>query len=284
MRLQLEPIYDLHRQEWCCQTDDCLSRLDEISRENRNFDFYWYPRCDETDLRCLNRPGKEPDYSAFARLIDDRTGPPHKVIPKHSDLPHRFEEMEYALPAEAGLDCFRELRRRIKSKWRRYVAWRLLFRYIKGDDTWLSEAHGHESVSISLHQNSSLPFGDYFTDLGYRHPHPVKPIMSARVTAADGAFMCSRRSSAGGAPQTSRFPGTISPACSMSLRNSGDAVREITQSFFNDRAASEVFTAARPGDVCADRPSVDSRSNPPAAGSYSRMSARPVSGSDRRCR
>jgi FAD/FMN-containing dehydrogenase len=42
MRLQLEPIYDLHRQEWCCQIDDCLSRLDEISRENRNFDFYWY--------------------------------------------------------------------------------------------------------------------------------------------------------------------------------------------------------------------------------------------------
>ena len=55
--------------------------------------------------------------------------------------------------------------RRIKSKWRRSVAWRLLFRYIKADDTWLSEAHGRESVSISLHQNSSLPFWDYFTDL-----------------------------------------------------------------------------------------------------------------------
>jgi FAD/FMN-containing dehydrogenase len=165
MRLQLEPIYDLHRQEWCCQIDDCLSRLDEISRENRNFDLYWYPRCDEANLRCLNPPGNEPDYIAFARLIDDRTGPSHKVIPKHSNMPHRFEEMEYALPAEAGLDCFRELRRRIKSKWRRSVAWRLLFRYIKGDDTWLSEAHGRESVSISLHQNSSLPFWDYFTDL-----------------------------------------------------------------------------------------------------------------------
>ena len=25
--------------------------------------------------------------------------------------------------------------------------------------------HGRESVSISLHQNSSLPFWDYFTDL-----------------------------------------------------------------------------------------------------------------------
>ena len=106
------------------------------------------------DFPILSRShAPEPDYNAFARLIDDRTGPSHKVIPKHSNMPHHFEEMEYALPAEAGLDCFRELRRRIKSKWRRYVAWRL------------SEAHGRESVSISLHQNSSLPFRDYFTDL-----------------------------------------------------------------------------------------------------------------------
>ena len=81
MRLQLEPIYDLHRQEWCCQIDDCLSRLDEISRENRNFDLYWYPRCDEANLRCLNPPGNEPDYNAFARLIDDRTGPSHGSSP-----------------------------------------------------------------------------------------------------------------------------------------------------------------------------------------------------------
>ena len=62
-------------------------------------------RGDEANLRCLNPPGNEPDYNAFARLIDDRTGPSHKVIPKHSNMPHRFEEMEYALPAEAGLDC-----------------------------------------------------------------------------------------------------------------------------------------------------------------------------------
>ena len=139
--------------------DDCLSRLDEISRENRNFDLYWYPRCDEANLRCLNPPGNEPDYNAFARLIDDRTGPSHKVIPKHSNMPHRFEEMEYALPAEAGLDCFRELRRRIKSKWRRSVAWRLLFRYIKADDTWLSEAHGRIGVDLAAPEFLACPSG-----------------------------------------------------------------------------------------------------------------------------
>ena len=56
MRLQLEPLYDLHRQEWCCPIDDCLSRLDEISYENRNIDLSWYPRSDEANLRCLTGP------------------------------------------------------------------------------------------------------------------------------------------------------------------------------------------------------------------------------------
>lgn len=84
--------------------------LDKLSRENRNFDFYWYPRSDEVKIRCLNPPGEEKDYGAFARLAKDETGPPHEVIPQHSDLPHRFEEMEYSMPAEAGPECLGKLR------------------------------------------------------------------------------------------------------------------------------------------------------------------------------
>lgn len=165
IEMQLDRTYDLHRREWCTRIDECLDRLDAMSRENRNFDFYWYPRSGEAKLRCLNERGKSPDYSAFARLVMDRIGPPYKVIPQHSGLPHRFDEMEYALPAEAAPECFRIVRKRVKDKWRRSVGWRLLYRFIKSDDTWLSEAHGRETATISLHQNSSLPFSDYFADI-----------------------------------------------------------------------------------------------------------------------
>jgi FAD/FMN-containing dehydrogenase len=73
--------------------------------------------------------------------------------------------MEYSIPAAHGLACFEELRGRIKGKWRRIVGWRLLYRFIKADDSWLSEAYGRETVSISLHQNSSLHWREFFRDL-----------------------------------------------------------------------------------------------------------------------
>lgn len=164
-QLQLEPAAELHRQEWCTTLDECLPRLDHLADENRNFDFYWYPRSDEVKLRCLNRPGKSGDYSHFARLTEDRTGYPHQVIPKHGGLAYMFEEMEYAVPAELGVECFRKVRQRIIEKWRRTVGWRLLYRFTKADDSWLSTAHGRETVTISLHQNATLPWEDYFTDI-----------------------------------------------------------------------------------------------------------------------
>jgi FAD/FMN-containing dehydrogenase len=165
VRLQLVPLFDLHRQEWCLGTDDCMERLEAMSLENRNIDFYWYPRSDVVKLRCLNRPGNAPDYSGFARLVEDLTGPAHEVIAKHTGISQRFEEMEYALPIEAGPACFAEVRRRMKGKWRRIVGWRVLYRFIKADDSWLSEAFGRDTVAISLHQNASLPFQRFFADL-----------------------------------------------------------------------------------------------------------------------
>jgi len=165
IELQLEPDYQLHRQEWCTTFDAVFPRLCEFAAENRNFDLYWYPRSDEVKLRCLNPPGEGPDYSSFAWLAESRTGAPHEVIPKHSDLPDKFDEMEYAFAADAARDCLLAIRDRIRSRWRRTVCWRVLYRFVKADDTWLSEAHARETATISLHQNSSLPFRDYFADI-----------------------------------------------------------------------------------------------------------------------
>lgn len=165
MRLRLLPAYELRRIEWCTTTSALLPELDRLIAENRNFDFYWYPRSDEIKLRCLNAPDQVTDYSAIARRGEDRTGPPHEVIPKHSGLAYRFEEMEYALPFEAGKACFMEVRKRMLAKWRRTVAWRVLYRVVKGDDSWLSEAEGRDRVTISLHQNATLPYASFFADI-----------------------------------------------------------------------------------------------------------------------
>jgi FAD/FMN-containing dehydrogenase len=73
--------------------------------------------------------------------------------------------MDYALPAEAGPDCFREIRDRVKTHHRHLVGWRTLYRTVAADDAMLSTAHGRATVTISLHQNHTLPYQEYFDDI-----------------------------------------------------------------------------------------------------------------------
>jgi FAD/FMN-containing dehydrogenase len=165
VQLQLVPAFIVQRREYCTTTDACLAHLDELIAENRGFDFYWYPRSDEVKLRLVNAPDGGTSTLPYAKLVEDRRGWAHETIPKHSNLAARFDEMEYALPAEAGPSCFAEVRRRVRERHRRIVGWRVLYRTVAADDAYLSPAHGRPTVTISLHQNASLPFEEYFADI-----------------------------------------------------------------------------------------------------------------------
>lgn len=169
VRLQLEPTYRLRRREYCARTDDCLAHLDELADAHRNFDFYWYPRRDEVKLRTLNPPDVPPPSLPFALCIKDEQGLSHEIIAREREL--KFEELEYFVPAAAGPACFREVRRRILEHHRKHVGWRVLYRLIAGDQGFLSPMHGRDSVAISVHQNASLPYQEYFDD--------IEPIMRA---------------------------------------------------------------------------------------------------------
>jgi FAD/FMN-containing dehydrogenase len=163
LRLQLVDAYRLHRREWCATFDAALAGFDELAEQCRNVDFYWYPRSDEVKLRTLDEPGRLPERVPFAQLIFEECGWAAEVLPRKREL--RFEEMEYALPAEAGPSCMREVRERVKARHRRYVGWRVLYRTVAADDAYLSTAHGHDVVTISLHHNAGLPFDEYFSDI-----------------------------------------------------------------------------------------------------------------------
>ena len=162
--LQLVPAFDVERREFAMATESALEQFDSLSRLNRSVDFYWYPRRDDIKLRVLNPVGGGvfPDDARLLILVD---GYGHEIIPTHSGIPHRFEECEYALPAERGLDCFRAVRRRMLDRWRASVAWRVLYRTVAADDAWLSPASGRATATISLHQNSTLPWREFFTDV-----------------------------------------------------------------------------------------------------------------------
>ena len=163
IRLRLLPAFQLRRREWCTHIDETLVHLDELIATNRNFDFYWYPRSDLSKLRTWNPPGEGPDRIPDAECVEDKVGWSDEMLPKIRDV--KFEEMEYALPAEAGPSCFQEIRGRVKERWRKQVAWRVLYRTVAPDDTFLSPAYGRQTVTISLHHNAGLPFEEYFGDI-----------------------------------------------------------------------------------------------------------------------
>lgn len=150
------------------------TRLAELQHTNRNMDFYWYPRSDQTQIRVMNRadetpnerpwhaPG-EPGSGPWGEPRDVRVGPTHRTIPRHREL--RFEEIEYMLPSEAFPACFAEVRRRINERHRRVAGWRVLVRSIAADDIWLSNAYGRPTTTIACLQNTSLPYEEYFRDM-----------------------------------------------------------------------------------------------------------------------
>jgi FAD/FMN-containing dehydrogenase len=155
--------FRLRRREWCTHIDDCLAHLDELIDGSRNFDFYWYPRSDRAKLRTIDEPGTGPPAIPYATPVHDQTDWSDRVLPRTREL--RFDETEYLLPFGAGPECFRAVRRRVKERWRRDVAWRVLYRTVAADDSYLSPEYGRETAVISLHHNAGLPYEAYFADL-----------------------------------------------------------------------------------------------------------------------
>lgn len=164
MTIKVVPLFRLHRLELCTSIDDCINNFDQLSTENRNVDFYWYPRSDMAKIRILNEPGHGSRSFPFQFTVDDEEeGWIGEILPRKRTL--KFDEMEFALDEKAGMACFQEIRDRVKKVHRREVAWRVLYRTIAPDDFYISPHYGRPSVAISLHHNSGLPYDGYFNDI-----------------------------------------------------------------------------------------------------------------------
>ncbi len=173
LRIQAEPAYKLHRQEWCTGVEECLDHLDDLIEQNRNFDFYWYPRSDEVKIRTLNPPGETPELG-YAELQKENIDWAPRNLSRQRML--KFDEMEYSLPASDGPQAFRRVRDKMLAEHRRDVGWRTLYRTVAADDAWLSTSYKRPTVTISLHHNASLPFWKFFNDIEpVFHSHDGRP-------------------------------------------------------------------------------------------------------------
>jgi FAD/FMN-containing dehydrogenase len=160
VRIDCVPAYRLHERTERMPIEACLASLEERAAASRHFEFFWYPARDLAETKTLEPTRLEPDAVAGRKY--ERIGWSHEILPSLREL--RFVEMEYAVPAAQGPDCFRAVRERMRQK-HPDVVWPVEYRSVRADDAWLSPAHGRETVTLSLHQGAELPWQDFFADV-----------------------------------------------------------------------------------------------------------------------
>ncbi len=170
LRLRLLPLYRLHEQVRREPLEHCLATLDERTHANRHFEFFWYPTDDCAFTKTLNptelpaTPEPEEGDGQGAGLASaerDRVGESWQIFPTARE--NRFNEMEYSVPAERGVECFLQIRDLMQRK-HSSVTWPIEFRTQAADDIFLSNASGRATVAISIHQGAELRHQEFFAD------------------------------------------------------------------------------------------------------------------------
>ena len=103
---------------------------------------------------------------------------------------YRFNEMEYSVPLDAGAPCVLEILRTIEEK-NIDVVFPLEYRYVAGDDLWLSMFAGGPRASISVHRDARFDYRPYFDIVepifwkygGRPHWGKVHSLQRAQLTA-----------------------------------------------------------------------------------------------------
>jgi L-gulonolactone oxidase len=195
--IRLQPGYRLELTKQSMDLDECLARAPDLARRYRHFEFYWVPHTRGTLVK-LMEPTQEPEsntrltgllelvlengalglLSRIARARPQWAPRIAKIIAGsikgdastmiadcHRAFSSvrlvRFNEMEYELPAANGPDALRELVEFIERK-KIQVHFPVEYRYVKGDDIWLSPFYGRDSAAISVHQYQGMDHRHYF--------------------------------------------------------------------------------------------------------------------------
>jgi FAD/FMN-containing dehydrogenase len=168
--LRTLPAYRLHERTWVAGFDACMAQMPALIGDTRHFEFFWLPQDDVCAMKSLNPTTEEQREGApppavtgrLARYIKpERIDWSYRIFPSERTL--KFNEMEFAVPAEHGRDCLRELRDLMRGR-HPDVAWPVEYRTLHRDDIPLSPAYGRETVTISIHQAAELPYREFFTD------------------------------------------------------------------------------------------------------------------------
>lgn len=196
VEIQNRERYRLHKREWAAPTEEILENFDELAASHRHFEIFPLVYSDyslvlsidevdeSNDTIIAPTPAPEDEGPSLSEVMGlvAAASPAEKremfntvgksiqateaVDASHRILTNvrtnRFNEMEYSVPAEVGAQCLREVLKTIYDQ-AIDVAFPLEYRYVSGDDCWLSMAYGdHPHATISIHRTASEDYRPYF--------------------------------------------------------------------------------------------------------------------------
>ncbi|WP_284619566.1 D-arabinono-1,4-lactone oxidase [Aquabacterium humicola] len=195
MTLRVRPRFVLKRRVWLRPIAALLDEAPALAAKHRHFECYLLPftgvgavivhdevneapaprghSADEDVLKDLKRlrdwAGRFPKLRRWlaAKLIDldqreEATDWSWKLL--STVRPTLFNESEAHVPREAGLACLRDALAAIERHDEAFFP--LEFRYIRGDDAWLSPFHRRDSCSIAVHAAADEPWQYLVKDVG----------------------------------------------------------------------------------------------------------------------
>lgn len=199
IELACVPAYRLEYQSLRGRLTSVLENLDELKRDNRNFECYWFPYSDSVQLKLLNTTDAPASgnqvwrramdmlvengafwaMSALTRAVprmapaicrlEGYSIPAHKGVQASHEIYAtsrlvRFNETEYSIPAEHFVDAITAIRDTMERE-RFATNFPLELRFVAADDIPLSPAHGRASAYIAAHMYKGMPHEKYFDAL-----------------------------------------------------------------------------------------------------------------------
>ena len=192
VRLQNVAPYRLRRETVWRSFEEMLELADSMAEQHRNFEFYYIPfsgmgftdvhditdeplgsteKIDSNesvqDLKLArdwlqgSPKLRELVLSSIVKTLDDEVMVESSWKNYASERNVRFNEMEYHLPREHGLQALREVRTALETQ-HPEVFFPIEVRFIKGDDIWLRPFHQRDTCSIAVHRYFEEDYKPYF--------------------------------------------------------------------------------------------------------------------------
>jgi FAD-linked oxidoreductase len=195
VRLRLQPRYMLSMTMRREHLDTVLGDIEERLR-SRHFEFWYWPDTRIVSTRTTevtDGPGSQNSAGRFFQGIVIENGglwivsSIAKAVPRSADAISRLQaalapagdrvdrpyrilatprlvklvECEYSVPAEAGPDCLGEVKAWLDRS-HVPISFPIEYRYVAGEDSFLSPYYGRRSAMIDLQQFRGMPYHEYF--------------------------------------------------------------------------------------------------------------------------